>query len=150
MAPVVWRAPGADRCVVSMMNGQSKLSGLQVTDVRSALPIDISRLQPGAEAATRRLLGKVRGGRYKLAIRDAGVSDAAGLASDQHIVQSFVADTAQNIQTGLDTLYRLRSRLHSIRQTDGGMALALTQIQMYSRASVLAKLTGGYTVNVTT
>ncbi len=131
------------------LNGQGKLTSVTVTNSSTPLVMDVSRFQAADMAATQAVLDKVKGGNYKVAIAGAGVADATTLASNKHIVQFQVADSSANIKSGLDALYHLGSRLTSIEQTDVGAAFDLTQTQLDSRASVLAKIRGGYTSNLT-
>jgi hypothetical protein len=132
------------------LNGQSKLSSVKVADAHTPMTIDAARFHDGAEAVTSGVLAKIRCGNYEVATTDASVSDVDRLASDDHFVRFTVLDSSDPIESGLDSLYRLRSRLTSIRQTDAGVALDLTQAQLRSRVSVLAKIIGGYLANVTT
>jgi hypothetical protein len=113
------------------------------------ITIDVSRLQGDQLAATQGVLGKIKGGSYKLAVEGAATSDLADLASNSHVASISVRDESSNIAASLNTLYTLGSRVKTIQQTDSGTALALTQTQLDTRATVLAKIQGGYRVDLT-
>jgi len=53
-----------------------------------------------------------------------------------------------NIAAALDTLQQLGKRIGTIEQTDSGAVINVTQSQLETRAGVLGKILGGYTLNV--
>jgi hypothetical protein len=129
--------------------GQNKLTSVTLTTPQTAMSMDVTRLQDAAGTATQDVLDLVKGGNYRLAVTGAATSDVADLASNKRIVSFTINDSSANITSGLDALYHLGSRLGKIQQTDTGTVFELTQTQMDSRSSVLAKVDGGYTANLT-
>jgi hypothetical protein len=113
------------------------------------MSVEVSRLQGAELATTQSLLDKVKGGNYRLAVTGAEVADVAGLIGNKRITSFAVADSSANLKSGLDTLYALGSRLGSIEQSDAGASFTLSQAQLDTRSTVLSKIVGGYTVNLT-
>src|SRR5262249_976623 len=113
------------------------------------LSLDADRLEGDAAAGTQGVLSKIKGGRYSLSLTGVTIDDLTDLASNSHVVSFTVSDSSSNIQAGLDTLFRLGSKLTTIQQTDGDGVLQLTQGALDTRSSVLSKIEGGYTVTLT-
>jgi hypothetical protein len=131
------------------LNTAGKLSSITVADPRAAMSMNVSLLQGDEATATQAVLDKITGGNYRISVTGAAASDVAGLAGNKRLVSFSVNDSSANLTSSLDALYLLGSRLTKVEQTDGGASFSLTQAQLDSRASVLAKISGGYTANVT-
>jgi hypothetical protein len=128
---------------------QDKLASITLSNPQTAMTIDVARLQDAQEADTQAVLDKIKGGNYRLAVTGAAAADVADLATNARIVSFAVADTSDNIAASLDDLFKLGGRLKSLDQTDSGVVFDLTQTQHDSRSSVLSKISGGYTANLT-
>lgn len=126
-----------------------QLKSITLTNPSVAMSMDVSRLQDTAADDTQAVLDKIKGGNYRLAVTGAATADVSDLTSNARIVSFSVADTSNNIESSLDSLYQLGGRLTTIEQSDSGTVLDLTQAQLDSRSSVLAKISGGYTANLT-
>jgi hypothetical protein len=131
------------------LNTAGKLSSVTVADPRAAMAMDVSLLQGDEADATQTILDKITGGNYRLAVTGAAAADVADLAGNKRIVSFSISDSSDNITSSLDTLYLLGSRLTKIAQTDSGASFNLTQTQLDSRSSVLSKVLGGYTADIT-
>jgi hypothetical protein len=131
------------------LDGQSKLSTITLSTPRTPMSLDISRLQGDQLTATQSVLGKINGHNYTLAVTGASTSALSDLAGNSRVVSVAVSDSSDNIQSALTTLRQLGSRLSKIDQTDVGATLDLTQTEMTADASVLSKIVGGYTANLT-
>jgi hypothetical protein len=131
------------------INGSGLLRNVTLADPRTPLSIDASYLQGNQLTATQAVLNKIKGNNYTLATTNASTASLATLASNKRVVSIAVSDTSSNIQSSLDSLYRYGSWVKSIEQTDSGATFTLSQAQMDSRSTVLAKINGGYTVDVT-
>lgn len=131
------------------LNTAGKLSSVTVADPRTAMSMDVSLLQGDEATATQAILDKVTGGNYRIAVTGAAASDIAGLAGNKRLVSFSVSDSSANITSALDALYLLGGRLTRLEQSDSGASFSLTQTQLDSRSSVLAKISGGYTANIT-
>lgn len=131
------------------LNASGKLSSVSVADPRLAMSMDVGLLQGDEAAATQTILDKITGGNYRIAVTGAAANDVAGLAGNKRLVSFSVNDSSANITSSLDTLFQLGGRLTRISQTDGGVSFSLTQAQFDSRSSVLSKVSGGYTADIT-
>jgi hypothetical protein len=130
------------------LDAEDKLSSITVTNPRVAMSMDVSRFQGDEGDATEVLLAKVKGGNYRVAVTGAAASDVADLAGNKRIVAFAVNDSSANVTSSLDSLYGLGARLSAIQQTDTGAAFELTQAELDTRGSVLAKISGGYSANL--
>ena len=131
------------------LNGQSQLKGITLTNPKSSITLEASQLVGDALTSNQAIFDKIKGGSYQLTATGATSADLASLADNTRVVSVAARDSSDNLAASLDTLDRLGSRLKTISQTDSGTALDLTQTQLESRSSVLGKITGGYTVNLT-
>jgi len=114
-----------------------------------SLSMDAARLQSDQLTATQSVLSKIVGGNYGLAVTGVAMTALNDLASNSHVVSLQVGASSDQIEANLDSLYQLGKKVTSIQQSDSGEALDVTQASFESRASVLAKIEGGYTVNLT-
>jgi hypothetical protein len=130
------------------LNGLSKLNSIAVTGA-TTMSVDASLLQGDQLTATQGVLDKIKGHNYTLAVTGAATSELTGLAANKRVVAVAVSDSSDNIQSSLATLQQLGSKLSTIQQTDTGAAFALTQTQLDASGKVLAKISGGYTANLT-
>lgn len=131
------------------INGNSQLKGITLTSPKNPITLDASLLVGDPLTATQTILDKIKGGNYSLAATGAAASDLSSLADNSRVVSVAVSDSSDNLVSAFDTLAKLGHRLTTIDQTDDGTAFDLTQTQLDSRSSVLAKITGGYTANLT-
>lgn len=112
------------------------------------MTMDVSAFQGAQADATNGVLDKVKRGAYHMAVTGATTADVADLTANHRIASIAINDSSANIEASLDDLNHLGSRLSSIVQTDSGTALNLTQTQFDSRSSVLSKIAGGYSVDL--
>jgi hypothetical protein len=131
------------------LNGAGKLKSISLARPSTAMSMDVSRLQGDQLAATQGVLDKIKGGNYRVAVLGASTSDVDDLADNKRLVSFTVSDTSANLTSSLDALAHLGARLGSVQQSDSGTAFQLTQSQLDTRASVLGKIIGGYTANLT-
>lgn len=131
------------------LNDAGKLGSVTLADPRQAIAMDVDLLKGDEASATQAILDKIAGANYRLAVTGAAASDVAGLAANKRITSFTVNDSSANVTSSLDSLYALGSRLTKIEQTDSGASFSLTQTQLDSRASVLSKISGGYTADIT-
>ena len=131
------------------INGQGKLNSITLSSSRTPMYMDVSLLQGDQLAATQGVLDKIKGHNYTLAVAGVSTSTLDDLAGNKRVVSVTVSDSSDHIKSALSTLHQLGSRLGKIEQTDVGVALDLTQTEMDSHASVLSKIAGGYTANLT-
>ena len=105
-------------------------------------PIAINATQWADGAST---LAKISGS-YSMTVSDVAAADAASIATG-HVASVSVADSSANIQTNLDALQGLGSRLTHISQTTAS-TMTLTADALYANAATLAKIADSYTLNV--
>jgi len=130
------------------LNGQGKLNSITLSSSLTPISMDVSRLQGDQLTATQGVLDKIKGHNYTLAVTGVSTSTLADLAGNKRVVSVAVSDSGDNIESALGTLHQLGKRLSTIEQTDVGVALDLTQTELTSQASVLSKIAGGYTANL--
>jgi hypothetical protein len=131
------------------INGLGKLNSISLSSPRAAMSMDVSRLQGDELAATQGVLDKIKGHNYTLAVTGVTTSAVGDLATNKRVVSVTISDSSDNIESALSTLHQLGSRLNKIEQTDVGTAFDLTQTEMESHGSVLSKIAGGYSANLT-
>ena len=128
---------------------QGKLSTITLSNARAPLSMDVSLLQGDQLTATQGVLDTIRGHNYTLAVTGATTSAIDDLAANKRVVSVAVGDTSANIEASLTKLHRLGGRLSTIEQLDTGAVFQLTQSELDAHASVLAKIAGGYSANLT-
>lgn len=129
---------------LATVNAAGLLQGITLSGRSTVLTLDAARLQGDALATTQGVLDRIGSGRYGISVAGAAVDRLADLAADPHVVAIEVAASSAEIVSNLDALHQLGRRIGRIQQSDSGQALALTQAQFESRASVLARIDGGY------
>ena len=130
------------------IDGQGKLSSVTLTSPSGAITMDAAALQGDALTATQGVLNKIKGGSYSLSVTGAATSALGDLAANRHVTAIAISDSGANIASALDTLQQLGKRISTIGQTDAGAVINVTQSQLETRAAVLGKILGGYTINV--
>ncbi len=125
------------------------LSGIALTGKNYTMSMDAALLTGDKLTGTQSVLSKITNGVYSLAVTGASMTSLNDLASNTHVVSMEVGGTSAQIRSNLDTLYQLGKKVAKIQQSDSGTAINVTQSALESRSSVLAKIDGGYTVNVT-
>ena len=128
--------------------GQLRSITLGPSAVSQAMTMDVSSFQGDQADATNGVLDKIKRSAYHLAVTGGTTADLDDLTANHRIASISIADSSDNIEAAMDSLNHLGSRLTTIVQTDSGAALNLTQTQFDSRAAVLSKIAGGYTVNL--
>lgn len=128
--------------------GDGRLEAVAVTGRQLTLSLDAARLLGDQAGATQGVLDKLSNRNVGLAVTGASLSAIDDLAGNRRVVSLAFNASSNEIEEKLDALQQLGRRLGSIDQSDDGTALDLTQAQFHSRAAVLAKVTGGYTVNL--
>jgi hypothetical protein len=131
------------------INGQNKLSSITLSSSMTPMSMDISLLQGDQLTATQGVLDKINGHNYRLGATGVATSDLASLAANKRVVSIAMSDSSSNLESALTALHQLGAKLTTIAQTDVGTALDLTQTQMTANATVLTKIMGGYTANLT-
>lgn len=126
-----------------------QLQGITLTGKKLVLAMDAARLQGDPLVATQGVLDKIGSGHYGLAVSGVSMDALDALADNRHVVALDVAGSGAEIADHLDALQRLGKRLARIQQSDAGTVFDLTHSAFESRAAVLAKIEGGYTVNIT-
>ena len=139
----------ANMADLKTIDGQGNLGTITLSDPRTPMSMDVSLLQGSELDSTQSVLDKINGHNYKLAVTGAATSALADLAANKRVVSVAVSDSSANIAAALTTLHQLGSRLSLIEQTDIGAAYSLTQAQLEAHASVLSKIAGGYSTNLT-
>lgn len=128
--------------------GDGRLQALTVTGKKQTLGLDAALLLGDQAGATQGVLDALSSRNVGLAVTGASLAAIDDLAGHSRVVSLGFNATSNEIEEKLDALQQLGRRLGSIDQSDDGTALDLTQAQFHSRAAVLAKVTGGYTVNL--
>ena len=117
-----------------------------ITQSGPTTPLTMTATQLAANTA---VLAKVAG-TYSLAVTEVGAGDAKALvAGNNKVATVAVKDGAAALASNLDDLAGLGTRLAAITQTDAGTALTLTQSRFEANGATLAKITGGYGVDIT-
>ena len=129
--------------------GQLRSITLGTSQASQGMTMDVSAFQGDQADATNGVLDKIKRGAYHLAVTGGTTANLADLTANHRIGSITISDSSDNIESSMDALNHLGSRLTSIVQTDSGTALDLTQAQFDARAAVLSKIAGGYTVNLT-
>ena len=124
------------------------LSGIALTGKGATLTLDASLLTGDTAAATQTVLDQITTAKYNIGVTGAAMADLAEVAANARVVSIAVSGTGEDIADNLDTLYGLGKRLSKITQTDSGTAIDVTQTEFESRAAVLAKVDGGYSVDI--
>ncbi|EHR70235.1 hypothetical protein BurJ1DRAFT_1363 [Burkholderiales bacterium JOSHI_001] len=130
------------------VDAQGLLQSVAITGKKTSLSLDATQLQGDQASATQGVLDKLANTHYGLAVSGAGVDALGDLAANAHVTAIDVVGSSDEIEAHLDTLAQLGRRLARIEQSDSGQAIDVTQSQFEARASVLAKVSGGYTVNL--
>ena len=81
-------------------------------------------------------------------VSEAGASAAQTLASNSKVVGVDVLDTAANVQTNFTGLSG-NAKLTGINLSDAGSSMTLSQAQVMTGATTLAKVNDRYSLNVT-
>ncbi len=139
----------ANLAALGTLDDKGLLGGVSVQGKTLNLALDAAQLIGDAAAATKRILGKITNLNYGVAVTGASVDTLDELAADKHVVSIALTASSDQIASRLDTFAQLGRRLSRIRQTDSGVAIAVTQTEFDRRAGVLAKIEGGYSVDVT-
>ncbi|HVS52055.1 MAG TPA: hypothetical protein VHD62_06835 [Opitutaceae bacterium] len=134
---------------LAAVNDLGLLKGIALSGKSFTLSMDAARLQGDSLTATQGVLNKITNGSYSLAVTGVSMTALNDLASNARIVSMQIGASSDQIESNLDTLYQLGKKVASIQQSDSGAALDVTQATFESRASVLAKIEGGYSVNLT-
>lgn len=108
-------------------------------------PLALTAAQVAATAST---LAKITNGSYSLQVSEAGASAAQTLASNSKVVGIDVLDTAANVQTNFTGLSG-NAKLTGINLSDAGSSMTLSQAQVLSGTTTLAKVKDLYSLNVT-
>ncbi len=124
------------------------LAGIAITGKGVTLSMDASRLTGAQAAGTQGVLDLISTAKYSVAATGAAMADLNELAANARVVSIVVGGTGDDIKDNLDTLYALGKRVSTIQQSDTGTAIEVTQAELESRTSVLSKIDGGFTMNV--
>ena len=131
------------------VDAQGLLGGIAITGKKLSLSLDAAQLQGDQASTTQGVLDKLVNTHYGLAVTGAGMDALGDLAANAHVTAIDVVGSSDEIEAHLDTLQQLGRRIAKIEQSDSGQAIDVTQAEFESRSSVLAKVSGGYSVNLT-
>lgn len=115
-----------------------------ITQVGLSSPLQITAAQVGTHAAT---LAKIVGS-YSLALTQVAAGDAATFAANSKVVSMAISDTGANIASNLDALYALGKKVSSVKQSNAGVAMAITSGQWFAENAFFTKMVGGYNLQV--
>ena len=76
------------------------------------------------------------------------VGAALAMAKQYPKTKFTISDTSENLSKNLDALLKIRNNITSISQTSASDAMVLTATQLAKNASVLAKITTNYQLDV--
>lgn len=124
------------------------LQGIGLTGKNLTLSMDASRLLGDPLAATQAVLGTISTGAWRLAVTGVAMADLDTIAANSRVVSLAVQGSGSDIADRLDTLFQLGKKVTKIQQSDSGSTIDVTQAALETRSSVLAKIEGGYRVNV--
>lgn len=146
-------ADTADNIVANLaslksVNDLGLLQAVTLTGRSTTLSLSATKLQGSELAGTQAVLDRIGTGRYGLAVTGVSLSALSDITALSRVVSMEVDGSSAEIAGQLDALHQLGKRLTRVQQSDGGAALSVTQAAFESRASVLAKIDGGYTVNL--
>lgn len=146
-------ADSADNVAASLadletLQGQGLLADIALTGKSKSLSLAATQVRGDAATATQAVLDKISSINWGLAIDGASLDDLEELAANDRVTSIAFEAAGDDIASHLDALAGLGRRLARIDQSDGGTALDLTQAEFDSHASVLARIDGGYTVNL--
>ena len=133
-----WNTINTNTLVAAASSSISLLAG-------STAPLKLTATQVGASTST---LAKITNGSYSLQVSEAGASAAQTLASNSKVVGIEVLDTAANVQTNFTALSG-NAKLTGIYLSDAGSSMTLSQGQVLTGTSTLAKVKDLYSLNVT-
>ena len=87
-----------------------------------------------------------------LTVRDTAANlwgNRVALGANSKVISATASDTAANIASSLDNLQQLGSRLNAVQVSDLGSTLSISATSYAADASTLAKIGGGYRLQVT-
>jgi hypothetical protein len=117
-----------------------------VTVTNNTVPVSITLAQLTSDATA---LGQFTG-TFSFTVTGVTIAGQAATLSQPHIASVSIGDTAANVVANIDTLQALGTKLVGIALTDGGTpALTFTATQFTADAAAIAKLTGTYSLAVT-
>jgi len=119
----------------------NNVKSITLTDV--ANPITLSAIQLKRNGA---ILAKVSGN-YSLNVNEVTAANAATVAAKSNVAKIWVSDTSNAIADKL-TEFKDITKLQTITQKGTIKALSLTAAELTANTSVLAKISGGYTLDV--
>jgi hypothetical protein len=131
------------------VDAQGQLQGMTLTGKLLNIGLDAAQLLGDQAASTQSLLDKVNNRNFGVAASNATLDQLDDLAANGRVVSMSFNASSDEIEARIDSLGQLGGRLTRIEQTDSGTALDVTQSQFDTRAAVLAKVAGGYSVNIT-
>lgn len=126
----------------TLVNLADTLTAIGLSDLASPIALTHDQYLQGAGT-----LGKVQGD-YLLALVDIKAQNATDLAAQDHVATVSVADTASNIGARFDELLALGDQLDTVELTDTD-PIVLSAAQATAGASLLDKLTGSFTTEIT-
>lgn len=122
----------------SNLNANSKLT--QINFSTAALGVTLTQAQVLAGSAT---LAKINGA-YELSITDATTAYVDDFDANAHVVSVGVSDSTDNISLAFDQLMAMGPKISGIAVTTHVTEIELTQDQLFSGASTVAKLSGTF------
>ena len=124
---------------------QSNVSNISAITTTDSSAISVAASQITSDAG---ILAKVNGGSYTLSVIGVTAANAATLLSTNNkVVSVSITDSSANIASSLNALQTNASHVNSITLSDG-TPIAISATQLVNDASVLAKISGGYTLAI--
>ena len=129
---------------LNTLSSNEILSGVAVLDPRNTMALTNEQWM-----ASTGLLQKLTGA-YSYSVSGMTIADAQTLLTNDpsHAVSVAIRDSSSNIAANLDALQALGAKVSSISQVGIPGALSLTRPQMLLNAATLAKITDGYTIDL--
>ncbi len=121
--------------------------GAQLTSITQTTPTSPLAITAAQLSANGAALSKISNA-FTMNVRNVPVDFAAAIAITTNVATISVTDTAENLSRKIDSLQALASKLASVTVSDNSNPLALTATQWAANASVLGKITNGYSVSI--
>lgn len=127
---------------LDVLNSSAKVA--TITQVGTTNPLQITAAQLISDQTA---LSKIAG-TYSLSLANVGAAAATGLAANTKVVSMAISDTGANIASNLDALHALGKKVSSVKQSNAGVAMAITSGQWFNDNAMFTKMVGGYNLQV--
>ncbi len=120
----------------------SKLKAIRLSDSGSPLQMSAARY-----LSSRSTLGRIAGS-YSLSISNASAEQATAIAADPAVAKLTVSDSSAKVSANIDQLAALGTELDSVTLADLSQPVVISLAQLNRNASLLAKMSGAYQLDV--